>query len=68
MTHRFVVTLRQFIQMPYRAGLEPLDRLFTVNARSKLAAARAVRDAGYNGKIIAVEWAYPLPPEVTQWE
>ena len=45
----WAVTVRQMIMVGQRRKLEPLDRQFFVQAKTRRGAVRAVRDAGHLG-------------------
>jgi len=51
----WVVTLRQKVKVGGRKTPEDVDKNFTVRARTKASAARAVKNAGYRGDIVSVE-------------
>ena len=57
---QYVVTVRQGIIQPKGGVAGPLDRRFTVWAKTKATAKRAVKDAGTRGTIISVELVEPL--------
>jgi len=51
---QYTVTVRQFIQLPFRTVAEEIDRRFTVNASSAKGAENSVKAAGIKGQIISV--------------
>ena len=51
----YCVTIREKIKIGMRKEADDVDRRFTISAKSKKGAVRAIRDAGYDGELISVE-------------
>ena len=54
MTKPYIVELEQTVLLPGRSKPDPFSRLFHIEATTERNARKAVRDAGYRGRIISV--------------
>lgn len=61
------VTIRQEIVIGGRIVAEQVDRVFTVRAKTRKQARKAIKDAGYKGEIVNVEdrSIKPLKPSIS---
>lgn len=51
---KMVVVVEEMVQLPFRSKSEPATRTYTVWATTRSQAVRAVRDAGYKGRLVQV--------------
>jgi len=52
---KYEITVRESITLPHRTKPEPLDRIYTVRAKTEKSALSSIRDAGIKGRIIKIE-------------